>query len=145
MTYLSREGYEESKGQLFTVSEAFSGYENMFQKKFGTELSKIVRHFAQAFSGCSAGLTYCGLSEQGDVLPCVLAPVKIGNLLEQDLNDIWANNEILHRMRDRKNLNGSCGQCAYNGLCGGCRYTAYFLTHDWLGPDVSCPYEPLSR
>ena len=145
MTYLSRVGYEESQGRLFTVSEAFSGYENMFQKKFGVELPKIVRHFAKSFSGCSAGLTYCGLSEQGDILPCVPTPLKIGNLLEQDLNDIWANNEILQRMRDRKHLTGSCGQCAYNGLCGGCRYTAYFLTHDWLGPDPSCPYEPLSQ
>lgn len=88
MTYLSRMGYEESQGQLFTVSEAFSGYENMFQKKFGTELSKIVRHFAKAFSGCSAGLTYWRLSEQGDILPCVPAPIKIGNLLDQSLNDI---------------------------------------------------------
>ena len=82
MTYLSRVGYEEPQGRLFTVSESFSGYENMFQKKFGVELPKIVRHFVKSFSGCSAGLTYCGLSEKGDILHCVPAPLKIGNLLE---------------------------------------------------------------
>jgi radical SAM protein with 4Fe4S-binding SPASM domain len=145
MTYLSRVGYEESKGTLFTVSEAFSGYENMFQKKFGVELPKIVRHFSKSFSGCSAGLTYCGLSAEGDILPCVPAPIAIGNLLREDLEDIWANDKNLHRMRDRKNLQGSCGHCHFNGLCGGCRYTALFLTKDWLGPDLSCPYEPLPQ
>lgn len=144
MTYLSRVGYEASQGRLFTVSEAFSGYENMFQKKFGTNLTKIVRHFAKSFSGCSAGLTYCGLSEQGDLLPCVSATIKFGNLLNENLEDIWAKDKNLQRMRDRKYLQGSCGQCNYNGLCGGCRYTAFFFTKDWLGQDLSCPYESLS-
>ena len=140
MTYLARVGYEQSHGQIFHVSEAFSGYDTMFKKKFGGELSKFVRRFAKGFSGCSAGLTYCGVTAQGDLIPCVPAPVKLGNLLEEELEDIWANNEILNNMRDRKNLKGSCGQCTYNGLCGGCRYTAYFMTNDWLGPDLSCPF-----
>ena len=33
MTYYARIGYERSKGQLFTVSEALSGYEKMFQRQ----------------------------------------------------------------------------------------------------------------
>ncbi len=141
MTYLSRVGYEQSNGQIFHVSEAFSGYDTMFKKKFDGELSKFVRRFAKGFSGCSAGLTYCGLTAQGDLIPCVPAPIKLGNLLEEDIEDIWANNETLNNMRDRKNLKGSCGKCNYNGLCGGCRYTAYFMTGDWLGPDPSCPFK----
>jgi MoaA/NifB/PqqE/SkfB family radical SAM enzyme len=47
-------------------------------------------------------------------------------------------------MRDRKQLSGFYGQCAYNGLCGGRMYTAYFLTHGWLEPGPFCPYKPLS-
>lgn len=140
MTYLARVGYEQSHGQIFHVSEAFSGYDTMFKKKFGGELSKFVRRFAKGFSGCSAGLTYCGLTAQGDLIPCVPSPMKLGNLLEEKLVDIWANNETLNNMRDRKNLKGSCGKCDYNGLCGGCRYTAHFMTDDWLGPDLSCPF-----
>jgi radical SAM protein with 4Fe4S-binding SPASM domain len=138
MTYLSRIGYQKSHGQIFHVSEAFSGYDIMFRRKYNGELSKFVRRFAKGFSGCSSGLTYCGLSAQGNILPCVPAQINLGNLLEENLEDIWANNEILKQMRDRKNLKGSCGQCEYNGLCGGCRYTAFFTTNDWLGPDPSC-------
>lgn len=142
MTYYARLGYERSNGQLFTVSEALSGYGRMFQEKFGTEISKIVRKLATGFGGCSAGLTYCGLTVSGDLIPCVPAPVKLGNLLEQDLEDIWVNNKLLNYIRNRRALKGSCGKCRYNGICGGCRYTAYVINGDWLGPDPSCPFGP---
>jgi MoaA/NifB/PqqE/SkfB family radical SAM enzyme len=37
MTYYARLGYERSNGKIFTVSEALSGYEKMFQDRFGLE------------------------------------------------------------------------------------------------------------
>nr|MDO8132633.1 radical SAM protein [Candidatus Njordarchaeum guaymaensis] len=142
MTYYARLGYERSKGRVFTVSEALSGYEKMFNEKFGLEVSKIVRKLATGFGGCSAGLTYAGLTASGDLLPCVPAPVKLGNLLEQSLEEIWVHNELLNYIRNRKGLNGYCKICAYSNLCGGCRYTAYIAHGDWLGPDASCPFGP---
>jgi len=142
MTYYARLGYERSKGKVFTVSEALSGYEKMFQEKFGLEVSKIVRKFATGFGGCSAGLTYAGLTASGDLIPCVPAPIKLGNLLEQNLEEIWIHNELLNYIRKRKALKGSCKVCAYSNLCGGCRYTAYITHGDWLGPDASCPFGP---
>ncbi|MGQ9719130.1 MAG: radical SAM protein [Nitrososphaerales archaeon] len=141
MTYYARLGYEHSKGKVFTVSEALSGYESMFQEKFGLEVSKIVRRLATGFGGCSAGLTYAGLTASGDLIPCVPASsIKLGNLLEQNLEEIWSQNELLNYIRNRKALKGSCKICAYNDLCGGCRYTAYITHGDWLGPDASCPF-----
>jgi radical SAM protein with 4Fe4S-binding SPASM domain len=142
MTYYARLGYERSEGKVFTVSEAFSGYEGMFQGKFGIEVSKIVRKLATGFGGCSVGLTYAGLTSSGDLLPCVPAPIKLGNLLEQNLEEIWTRNELLNYIRNRKALNGSCKICTYSNLCGGCRYTAYITHGDWLGPDASCPFGP---
>jgi len=142
MTYYARVGYERSEGKIFTVSEALSGYEKMFQKKFGLEIPKIVRKLATGFGGCSAGLTYAGLTASGDLLPCVPAPIKLGNLLEQSLEEIWISNELLNNIRNRKALKGSCKICAYHNLCGGCRYTAYVAHRDWLGPDASCPFGP---
>jgi len=142
MTYYVRLGYERSKGRVFTVSEALSGYEKMFQERFGLEISKIVRKLANHFGGCSAGLTYAGLTASGDLLPCVPAPIKLGNLLEQNLEEIWVHNELLNHIRNRKALKGSCKTCTYSALCGGCRYTAYIAHGDWLGPDVSCPFGP---
>jgi radical SAM protein with 4Fe4S-binding SPASM domain len=143
MTYYARLGYERSNGEAFTVSEALSGYEKMFQKKFGIEVSKIVRRLAAGFGGCSAGLTYAGVTASGDLIPCVPASsVKLGNLLEQSLEEIWIHNSLLSYIRKRKALKGSCRICAYSSLCGGCRLTAYITHGDWLGPDVSCPFGP---
>jgi len=143
MTYYARLGYESSKGKVFTVSEALSGYEKMFQEKFGLDVSKIVRKLAIGFGGCSVGLTYAGLTASGDLLPCVPASsTKLGNLLEQSLEEIWIHNELLNYIRNRKALKGSCEICAHSYLCGGCRYTAYITHGDWLGPDTSCPFGP---
>ncbi|MCP8323932.1 MAG: radical SAM protein [Candidatus Methylarchaceae archaeon HK02M2] len=142
MTYYSRLGYERSKGKVFTVSEALSGHEKMFQEKFGGEVSKIVKKLATGFGGCSAGLTYAGLTTSGDLIPCVPAPIKLGNLLEQSLEEIWIHNELLSYIRNRKALKGSCKTCTYNDICGGCRYTAFITHGDWLGPDASCPFGP---
>jgi radical SAM protein with 4Fe4S-binding SPASM domain len=142
MTYYSRLGYERSNGKVFTVSEALSGYEKMFQVKFGFEVAKIVRELAAGFSGCSVGLTYAGLTASGDLLPCVPAPIKLGNLLEQKLEEIWVNNELLNYVRNRKALKGSCKICEYSEICSGCRYTAYITSGDWLGTDASCPFGP---
>jgi radical SAM protein with 4Fe4S-binding SPASM domain len=142
MTYYARLGYECSKGEAFTVSEALSGYEKMFQKDVGVDVSKIVRRLAKHFGGCSAGLTYAGLTANGELIPCVPASIKLGNLVKQSLEDIWIHNELLNYIRSRESLKGSCGMCAYNALCGGCRYTAYVTQGDWLGPDSSCPFGP---
>jgi len=142
MTYYARVGYERSDGQIFTVSEALSGYEKMFQQKFGSEVSGIVRKLAKGFGGCSAGLTYAGLTASGDLLPCVPAPIKLGNLLEQDLKEIWIHNKLLNYIRNRKALTGSCRVCKFRYLCGGCRFTAYVAQGDWLASDTSCPFGP---
>ena len=142
MTYYARLCHERSNGEIITVSEALSGHEKMFQDKFGLEISKIVKKFAVGFSGCSTGLTYAGLTSSGDLIPCVPAPIKLGNLLEQSLEEIWRCNEILNHIRNRKELKGACKKCEYSGICGGCRYTAYISHGDWLGPDTSCPFGP---
>ncbi|WXG42148.1 MAG: radical SAM protein [Candidatus Freyarchaeum deiterrae] len=142
MTYYARLCHERSNGEILTVSEALSGHEKMFQDKFGLEVSKIVRKLAAGFSGCSTGLTYAGLTASGDLLPCVPAPIKLGNLLEQSLEEIWMHNEVLNYIRNRKELKGACKKCTYKSICGGCRYTAYITGGDWLGPDVSCPFGP---
>jgi radical SAM protein with 4Fe4S-binding SPASM domain len=145
MTYYGRLGFERSEGQFFTVSEAFSGYSRMWQDKFGKNISGIVKEFAAGFGGCSAGITYAGLTAGGDLLPCVPAPIKLGNLLEYDLEDLWVNNPLLNYIRRRDKMKGACGECNYNKICGGCRYTAYAINGDWLEADPSCPFGPSDK
>ncbi len=145
MTYFARLCYQRSNGNFFPVSEVLSGCDRIFEEDWRNEMPKIIRNLAEGFGSCSAGLTYAGLSAEGDLLPCVPAPIKLDNLLEEKLEDIWTDNEILNRIRDRQSLNGACGRCTYNWICGGCRYTAYEAVGDWLGTDTSCPYEAKSH
>lgn len=145
MTYYGRLGFERSDGMVFTVSEALSGYSRMWREKFGSGISEIVRKYASGFGGCSAGITYTGLTAGGDLIPCVPAPIKLGNLLEEDLENLWVNNELLNYIRRRNELKGACGSCTYNLICGGCRYTAYIVNGDWLAADPSCPFGPSSE
>jgi radical SAM protein with 4Fe4S-binding SPASM domain len=141
MTYYGRLGFERSEGAVFTVSEALSGYSRMWQEKFGTGLSKVVQQYAPRFGGCSAGITYAGLTAGGDLIPCVPAShITLGNLLNEKIEDLWVNNELLNYIRRRDELKGACGRCDYNSICGGCRYTAYVINGDWLATDPSCPY-----
>jgi radical SAM protein with 4Fe4S-binding SPASM domain len=144
MTYYSRLGYEQSHGTIFTVSEALSGYSQMWQNKLGDGIARLVQKYYAGFGGCSAGITYAGLTAEGDLLPCVPAPILLGNLLTDDLETLWVTNPLLNHIRQRDNLTGSCGRCAYNILCGGCRYTAYALKGNWLAADPSCPFGPAS-
>jgi radical SAM protein with 4Fe4S-binding SPASM domain len=142
MTYYGRLGFERSSGTVFTVSEALSGYSKMWREKIGEGVSKLVRNYAFGFGGCSAGITYAGLTAGGSLIPCVPAPIKLGNLLREGLEDLWVSNDLLNYMRCRDELKGACGGCAYNFICGGCRYTAYVSNGDWLAADPSCPFGP---
>ncbi|KXB03463.1 hypothetical protein AKJ47_02190 [candidate division MSBL1 archaeon SCGC-AAA261G05] len=93
---------------------------------------------AQFLGGCGAGRLYCALEPNGDVEPCVFIPIKVGNIREQSLREIWQNSEVLDKIRDREHLEG-CSDCDYKYICGGCRARAYAYYGDLQGPDPSCP------
>ncbi|WP_455280933.1 radical SAM protein [[Eubacterium] cellulosolvens] len=141
MAYFTRQCYNHSGGTVIPVGEVLTGYELTNLKHFETRFADFLNRFADRFGACGAGITYCGLSPEGDVLPCAPAThIRLGNLKEQNLEDIWVNNEILQYLRQRDKIQGSCGQCKYKAICGGCRVTAYGKVGDWLGPDPSCPF-----
>jgi radical SAM protein with 4Fe4S-binding SPASM domain len=48
---------------------------------------------------CSAGRASCSISPSGDVYPCVLMPLKAGNVLETPFADIWRASPAMTRMR----------------------------------------------
>lgn len=48
---------------------------------------------------CSAGRASCSISPSGDVYPCVLMPLKAGNVLETPFAQIWRSSPAMHRMR----------------------------------------------
>ncbi|MEM5871936.1 MAG: radical SAM protein [Candidatus Aenigmatarchaeota archaeon] len=96
--------------------------------------AKVLGEF---IGGCGAGRLYCGLEPNGDVYPCVFMPIKIGNIREQKLKEIWNSSPILQKIRNRDEFLG-CGKCEYRYICGGCRARAYAYFNDVQAPDPGC-------
>lgn len=95
---------------------------------------------AKFLSGCPAGHLGLKISPNGDINPCSFLDMKIGNVLKDDLNDMWENNKILINLRDRDILRPHCGRCKYRYICGGCRARAYAYFDDYLAQDPGCIY-----
>jgi putative heme d1 biosynthesis radical SAM protein NirJ2 len=94
--------------------------------------------------GCLAGISYVSIIPNGDVWPCPYLPIKVGNVRETPFSEIWANNEVLKRMRTQE-YSGKCGPCDYNDTCGGCRARAYFYFDDYMAYEPWCSYKGKSE
>ncbi len=95
------------------------------------------KNLSEFLGGCGAGRLYCGLEPNGDITPCVFMPIKIGNIKQDSLRDVWHKNELLWKLRNREGLE-SCGQCEHKYICGGCRARAYGYYGDVQAPDPGC-------
>ena len=92
---------------------------------------------AEFIGGCGAGRFYMAMRANGDLQPCVFFPLKVGNILEDDFEELWKHNKVLQELRDKDILHG-CNTCDYRYYCGGCRARAYAYTEDYLAPDPGC-------
>lgn len=90
-----------------------------------------------SFSGCQAGRGTAYLDPQGNVTPCVLLPVTLGNVRDKPFSDIWRNSDLVLRLKDR-NIKGHCANCSHSDKCGGCRAMAFSYFNDPLAEDPSC-------
>jgi radical SAM protein with 4Fe4S-binding SPASM domain len=110
-------------------------------KHYGTKPpDQFLRQFlVQAPIGCHAGLNYFSLRPNGDVYPCPFLQLKVGNIRERSLADIWYNSKVFNELRNRTLLKEKCGKCEHRENCGGCRARAYAKTGDYLESDPICP------
>ncbi|MBN1622041.1 MAG: radical SAM protein [Endomicrobiales bacterium] len=95
--------------------------------------------------GCQAAKGFVGINAEGDVAPCVQlldSNVKCGNIRKTPLLDILRSNDVLLKLRERKEIKGKCGICRYKHTCGGCRAMAYYKTGDYMESDPNCFFEP---
>jgi radical SAM protein with 4Fe4S-binding SPASM domain len=88
-------------------------------------------------SPCIVGTDGLSVMPDGSVFPCRRFPLKIGNLTEEPLKDIWNNSSVLKKLRDKKNLKGKCHECKIED-CTGCRALAFSMTGDYMAEDPLC-------
>jgi len=106
-------------------------------KHFPREMLRRVPYFGR---GCAAGMPmgYVMVQSNGEVNPCMLLQVNLGNVREQSIASIWENSPILAQLRQRESLKDECGECSYKITCSGCRGRAYEETGDMMASDPGC-------
>jgi len=94
------------------------------------------------YKGCVAADRILAISPSGDMYPCsqlVSPAMKAGNILSDDLQDVWDNSRIIKKYRYFRNgriiKESWCGICTRKDICGGCRVFA----HNPHGGDPGCP------
>ncbi len=141
------EKLKTSKVNVLTTAPQFARV--ALQREFGDE--KIIpTHFytlklkgklvnlAEFIGGCGAGRFYCAIRPQGNIEPCVFFPLTVGNIKNDDFEELWDNNKVFQDLRNKDLLKPNCGKCDYRYYCGGCRARAYNYFGDYMAPDPGC-------
>jgi len=110
-------------------------------KHFPAEMLQRVPYYSR---GCAAGMPmgYVMVQSNGEVNPCMLLQIELGNIREQSITTIWESSPLLAQLRQRELLKGECGDCSYKMTCSGCRGRAYEETGDMMATDPGCWITP---
>lgn len=85
---------------------------------------------------CQAGRTVIAVSCNGDVRPCAHNPSSYGNILDEELRDIW---QKMSDWRSMTYVPEECRSCSWLNRCnGGCRTSAKVFNGDWNKKDMWC-------
>lgn len=88
---------------------------------------------------CTAGDSLLTLRPNGDLLPCRRLPIRVGNLMETPLRELYRDNELLRSLRDPHQTIKGCEPCSFRQTCrGGLRCLAFAVTGDPFTSDPGC-------
>ncbi|OGW35231.1 MAG: GeoRSP system radical SAM/SPASM protein, partial [Nitrospirae bacterium GWD2_57_9] len=81
--------------------------------------------------GSVCGKLSLNIKSNGDITPCGFIPIVIGNIVKDELKEVWYNSTVLDKMRNKKPT-GKCASCgSYEDCLGGCSARALALTGDF--------------
>jgi radical SAM protein len=92
------------------------------------------------FAGIGDGRGFVFVSHQGDVYPSGFLPLRVGNVRERSLVEIYRDAPVMRRLRCPETFGGKCGLCEFHRICGGSRARAYLTSGDPFASDPSCAY-----
>ncbi len=104
-----------------------------YQEKF----RDIFYRIAPYIGACTIATSYSCIDPEGNVWPCTLIPMPIGNLRTDRFADIWERHPLLKDLRNRKKVKGPCRDCRFY-TCRGCRARAFAYKNDMFESDMAC-------
>lgn len=88
---------------------------------------------------CSAGDGLIIVLENGDVLPCRRLQIKVGNVKENKLKDIYFNDTMKKLRYQCKIPPAQCEKCGFYSRCGGgAKCISYGIYKDYTKADYGC-------
>jgi radical SAM protein with 4Fe4S-binding SPASM domain len=88
---------------------------------------------------CTAGDTLITVQPNGDLYPCRRMPIRVGNLMETPLVELYYESDLFRALRDRNRISDDCQGCFYSKLCrGGLKCLSYAVAGDPLKADPGC-------
>lgn len=104
-------------------------------------VSKIIKKYdlKKSIGGCLPGVTEIFVNNIGNIYPCTMLPVLLGNIRKDYLKEVWFNSNFLEKLKNRENLKGSCKTCFIKRVCGGCRAAPAGEYNDCFAEDPYCP------
>lgn len=92
--------------------------------------------------GCLGGLSFCFVSNIGELQPCGYFDVQAGSVRNSPFDELWENASLFRDLRTFSMLTGKCGKCDYLRFCGGCRARAYEHSGSYMSEEPYCTYQP---
>lgn len=93
-----------------------------------------------SFEGCQAADSIAYVDSKGNVYPCALLPIKLGNLLQLSLKEIWSSKEKKIIRKKIETIPQNCKNCSLSSECkGGCKGLSFLINNDINSEDPTCP------
>jgi radical SAM protein with 4Fe4S-binding SPASM domain len=108
--------------------------------------TEVAQHRALQFLGGEGALHRCvawesllALLPNGDLLPCRRMPIRVGNVLETPLRDLYFEHPVLRALRNPRHIASGCEGCALERLCrGGLRCLSFAIHGNPFHSDPGC-------
>lgn len=94
----------------------------------------VKRGAKQRDTMCSAGKTRCAISPAGDVYPCVIWRMPVGNVKHQLFADLWSGAQMARIRSVSNEALAKCRACDLSPICLNCPGFSYLENKTFLGP-----------
>lgn len=126
--------YDQTSSSLdLNITEA--QYTNLLKGKYA-EYFHVKNDLKNHSFQCACARNVCGVGYNGDVFPCIGAPIKVGNIKTDQFSSLWKDSPVFNQIRKVKNEDfKDCIKCDFAEYCNRSSGSAFVNTQNYYGCD----------